>query len=152
MTDAMQIRTADERRDRLREGADSLRGARGRLNLLDRPNLLMGVSSVMMTLGLSIILLGWLGASRQTRVTEQVPYLISGGLFGLALAVIGALLLFTHWLTIGIRESRARDRRQEEQHAQLLAALEAARFGGEVHGADSGSDRNQRPLRATPRG
>ncbi len=104
-------RTPADREARLLEGADELRTRRGSVSLLDRPNLLMGVAAAMMTTGLSAVLLGWVGASHAIRVEEQVPYLISGGLLGVALAIIGALVLFTHWLTVLIREERERDRR-----------------------------------------
>ena len=62
-----------------------------------------------MTTGLSIILLGWFGAARSTIVEEQIPYLISGGLLGVALATIGALTLFAHWLTVLVRENRRQE-------------------------------------------
>ncbi len=150
----------DARDERLRAGADQLRDRRGRVSPLDRPNLLMGVAAAMMTTGLSLVVLGWAGAARSIRVEEQVPYLISGGLLGLALAIIGALVLFTHWLTVLIREGRERDRRRDEQHAELIAALEELRWarsvsagnGGEVAHGDPRGPRTQRPLRAAPSG
>ena len=39
-------------------------------------------------------------------VEAQVPYLISGGLLGVALATIGAITFFAHWLTVLITEVR----------------------------------------------
>lgn len=44
-------------------------------------------------LGLLLVFLGWNGAASYDRVPAQFPYLISGGIAGLALVVLGAALL-----------------------------------------------------------
>ncbi len=74
-----------------------------------------------MTTGIGTIVLGWIGASRTTFVEEQVPYVISGGLLGAALSTVGALLFFTHWLTISIKEARDHEaaRRLDEAARRL---------------------------------
>jgi hypothetical protein len=36
---------------------------------------------------------------------------------------IGALLLFTHWLTVGIREARQRENARRSDHAELMEGL-----------------------------
>lgn len=153
-------RTPNQREARLRDGADELKNKRI-LSLLQRPNLLIGVSATLMTIGLSLILLGWAGTSRSIYLEEQISYVLSGGILGGALAVIGALTLFTHWLTVSIREARERDVRREQQHAELMAALEKLSANGHgdllahlteggEHG-HAGGERPQRPLRAAPR-
>ncbi|MFN2538628.1 MAG: hypothetical protein ABR549_10840 [Mycobacteriales bacterium] len=76
------------------------------------------IGSVLAPLGLVLIGLGWLGASRTPLVQEQLPYLISGGLLGLALVVLGGFLYFAHWQTEVLREVRA-------QTAEITAALRA---------------------------
>jgi hypothetical protein len=76
------------------------------------------VGSVLAPLGLVLIGLGWLGASRTPLVQEQLTYLISGGLFGLALVVLGGFLYFAHWQTEVLREVR-------NQTAEITAALRA---------------------------
>ena len=48
--------------------------------------------------GLAAIVLGYLGASGTVHVGLQVPYLLSGGLLGLALVVFGSSLLVSHAL------------------------------------------------------
>ncbi|MCW2615961.1 MAG: hypothetical protein JWN08_2955 [Frankiales bacterium] len=53
--------------------------------------------------GLLAIALGINGAAGQLTVLAQVPYLISGGLLGLALVVLGAAMLVVQ----GAREDRA---------------------------------------------
>jgi hypothetical protein len=78
-----------------------------------------------MILGLGLILLGWIGAAHSTLIEEQLPYLISGGLLGLALAVIGGLTLFSHWLTVMIREAREREAARQQDHQELMTTLRA---------------------------
>lgn len=114
--------TGEERVIRLAEGADELTGT-DRASIFARDRFLLTVASVAMTLGLTMIILGWVGSSRVTHVEEQVPYLISGGLLGLALAVIGAVTLFAHWLTVLIRDGRVREVARREDHEALLTAL-----------------------------
>jgi hypothetical protein len=43
--------------------------------------------------GLLLVFLGWNGAATYDRVPAQIPYVISGGLAGLCLVVIGAAVL-----------------------------------------------------------
>jgi hypothetical protein len=88
-------------------------------------------------------------------VEEQVPYLISGGLLGVALATIGALLFFTHWLTVSIKEARSHEAARRQDHEELLEALQAlgnalTRRGGDD--GDAGGEQPRRPLRRAPRG
>ena len=47
-----------------------------------------------MTLGVVMIGLAWNGAANRNFVEGQFPYLLSGGVMGLALVIIGATLLF----------------------------------------------------------
>ena len=48
--------------------------------------------------GFFLIFLGWNGAASHDRVEAQIPYLISGGLGGLGLVVVGAALIVAHSL------------------------------------------------------
>jgi hypothetical protein len=54
---------------------------------------------VLMPLGVVLVLAGWYGASHTTRLFEEIPYLISGGMLGIVLACLGAALYFGYWLT-----------------------------------------------------
>ena len=90
---------------RLSEGVDGLRVG-GRRSVDERTLMVLG--GALVPVGLSVILLGWFGASRTPNVFEQVPYLISGGLLGLALVFLGAFLYFAHWLTRLVQEQRTR--------------------------------------------
>ena len=51
-------------------------------------------------LGLLLLLLGWFGVSGTAFAAEQIPYVISGGLGGLALIGIGATL----WISADLRD------------------------------------------------
>ena len=77
------------------------------------------ISAIVLPLGLAVILLGWYGAAHSSYLFEQVPYLISGGLFGLGLVVLGGLLYFGSW----IARSAAQQQRQGEEVAELLREI-----------------------------
>ncbi len=138
-----------ERDVRLAEGADRLRHPRRAL--LAHPRLLIAAAGALMTSGVSAVIIGWIGAAHTTLVPEQIPYLISGGLLGLALSTIGALLFFTHWLTVGIKEARQHEAARRHDHEELIEALLALRApivreeeaDGRARGRRSG-----RPLRS----
>jgi hypothetical protein len=51
-------------------------------------------------IGALALLIGWLGISRATLTTEQLPYLASGGLLGLFALGLGATL----WLSADLRD------------------------------------------------
>jgi len=98
---------SDERNDsveRLRAGVEHVR-SRGRATFpVGRWMMITG--GALATLGVIAILLGWLGASRTPYVFEQIPYMISGGLLGVALACLGGLFYFAYWMTRTLEESR----------------------------------------------
>ena len=80
---------------------------------------------VLVALGALAILLGYLGVSRESLVAKQLPYLISGGIFGLGLVALGAYYLMTEDLR---RDSGRLDRLERmvlELHAVLLARADA---------------------------
>jgi hypothetical protein len=56
--------------------------------------------------GFVLILLGWYGAAHSPYLYEEVPYLISGGLLGLALVVGGGILIRIAWNMREIEEDR----------------------------------------------
>ena len=88
---------------RLRDGVSSIgRGSDGSF-----ARWLMIGGGALMGIGIAAIVLGWAGASHTPYVFEQMPYVISGGLLGAALAVIGGLLYFAYWMTRSLEEARA---------------------------------------------
>jgi hypothetical protein len=62
--------------------------------------------------GLVLVGIGWAGVSRSTLVTQQIPYLASGGLFGIFLLGISATL----WLSADLRDEW---RKLEDIHRSL---------------------------------
>lgn len=114
----------EDREQRLTGGADELTG-RHRRSFVASDRFLLTVSAVVMTLGITLIVLGWIGSARTTFLEEQIPYLISGGLLGVALSTIGAVSLFAHWLTVLIRENRAHEELRRRDHAEHMAKLDA---------------------------
>ncbi|MGB8651411.1 MAG: hypothetical protein WCD35_12200 [Mycobacteriales bacterium] len=106
---------ATVRQERLATRVRGLRARRGALTQNDRWMLVVG--GVLVPLGVLLVLLGWLGAARTVLVFEQVPYLISGGVLGLALVFTGGFTYFAYWLTLLVREART-------ERAQLVAVLE----------------------------
>ena len=108
----------DEDRRSFASAVRSLRTGAGSLNLSERT--LMVAGGVLAPLGVLFVLLGWIGASRTPNLFEQIPYLISGGVLGLALVFLGAFFYFAHWITELVKESRV-------QSAALLDAVESLR-------------------------
>lgn len=82
-------------------------------------HVLAGVSAVLLPLGLAVIALGWYGAAHTPYLFEQVPYLISGGLLGLGLAMVGGLIYFGSWMARGA----AVQQRQTTEVAELLREI-----------------------------
>jgi len=73
-------------------------------------------------LGVIALLIGWAGTADEVFVSRQVPFLISGGLGGLGLIVIGGVLLATHDL-YGYAERLDRvERKVDDIHRALVAA------------------------------
>jgi len=77
---------------------------RGGFKVTDRTLLIAG--SILMPLGAVLVILGWYGAAHTTRVFEQIPYMVSGGLFGLVLVVAGGFCYFGYFLARILATSR----------------------------------------------
>ncbi len=108
-----------------------------------------------MTAGISAVVLGWIGAAHSTLVEEQVPYLISGGLLGVALSTIGALLFCTHWLTVAVKDARNHEAERRQNHEELMEALRTLGATLARTGETDGNPRGPqpgRPVRRAPRG
>ena len=61
--------------------------------------------------GFFLIFLGWNGAASNDREPAQIPYLISGGIGGLGLVVVGSALIVAHSLRVRPGRAARRDRR-----------------------------------------
>ncbi len=60
----------------------------------------------MIVFGFVCILLGWYGAAHSAYQYQEIPYLISGGLLGVALVIAGGILLHTAWNMRQLEEDR----------------------------------------------
>ena len=140
----------DARDERLAEGAALLESS-GDRSLVSSRQFLLAVAGALMTLGVTAIILGWVGASRSTLVEEQVPYVISGGLLGVALSVIGALTFFSHWFVTGIREARSHEAARRRDHAELIDTLTTLTKTLAQQEDTNGSARSARPKRPVRR-
>jgi hypothetical protein len=69
--------------------------------------------------GFLVIIIGWFGVSGQALVAKQLPYLISGGLGGVALVGIGAAMISAERR----RQDTGRIERLEEMVGELRAVL-----------------------------
>ena len=96
--------------------AERVRSIRGRSGTMRADTWMLYVGGLLMPLGVLLIVLGWVGASRTPFGFEQTPYLISGGVLGLALVISGGFVYFGYWQTVRIRESR-------QQSLDLTAAV-----------------------------
>jgi hypothetical protein len=146
---------------RLAEGADKIAG--GHRSLLSHPRVLVVLAASLMSLGIMSVILGWLGTAHSTEIERQLPYVVSGGLMGVALSTIGALLFFTHWLTVSVKEARQHSVAREQEHRALIAQMqdEHRELVAELraHTLMGQGDRNghargeqaERPVRRAPR-
>jgi hypothetical protein len=71
--------------------------------------------------GLVVFFLGWLGQRDKPLVTEQVPYVVSGAMFGLLLIVLGT----TIWLSADMRDEWIKLDRLEENVARAVTLLDS---------------------------
>ena len=85
--------------------------------------------------GLVVIWLGWWGASGTKYVYQEIPYLISGGIVGVALVLVGAALfarysvarLLRLWLARTLADHQTQTDRVVDAITELTEALRADR-------------------------
>jgi len=63
----------------------------------DKKILVLGI--LLVVLGIALVLAGWYGASGVGTIAEQFPYLLSGGVLGLACVIIGSVLFARYSMT-----------------------------------------------------
>jgi hypothetical protein len=83
-----------------------------------RANWDRALAAVLVLLGVIALIIGWWGVSGTGLAAEQNPYLVSGGLLGLALIGIGCTL----WLSADLQDEWRRMDAVEERLAQLASA------------------------------
>lgn len=144
-------RDVASREQRLRARVATLRA---RQPAGSRDRWLLTAGGLLMPVGVVLILLGWTGASRTPLVFEQIPYMISGGLLGLALVFAGGFAYFSYWQTLMVREQR----QARNELAASLRRLEEILTAAPVASAErvaippQGPGLETEPLVATPKG
>jgi hypothetical protein len=105
------------------------------------------VGWILVALGALAILIGWYGASGQSLTAKQLPYLISGGLSGLGLIVIGAVFLATDNVRRQIGRLEGVERKVDDLYSLLVvepaptSTPTPASVGTDVVGTDNESQR-----------
>jgi hypothetical protein len=74
---------------------------------------------ILIAIGILLLIAAYLGVSREVIVARQIPYLVSGGLFGLAAVTLGSRFL----LIEDLRRDSGRLDRLEKAVAELHQAL-----------------------------
>ena len=86
--------------------------------------------------GIVVVLIGYLGVRNQSHVELQLPYLISGGIGGLVLLGLGALVLIQYQMRVQARRftemTDALDEWKDQALAELRGFLEGAEIDVEV--------------------
>jgi hypothetical protein len=113
------------------------------------------VGWVLLAISALFILFGWIGVSGTPVVAKQIPYVVSGGIFGVFLAVFGAYFLGTEELRKDSGRLDRLERMMAELHQALLTrddappardeAESAAPANGQAYVSLTGSDMYHRP-------
>lgn len=84
--------------------------------------------------GFILVFLGWNGAATYDRVEAQIPYVVSGGVGGLGLIIVGAALIIAQ----SLRADRVELRGSLEELRQAVERLAADDAAGRVPAGTSG--------------
>jgi hypothetical protein len=121
--------TSTNAADRLAAGVDELHVPEPSA---DAEALLVKIGFALPAIGVVLILLAWYNASDTAFVADQIPMLISGGLLGLGLAILGVGLflrfslarLLRFWMARLVVEQQAQTDRVVEALARIEGKLE----------------------------
>ena len=100
--------------------------------------ILFTAGAILMPLGLIAIFLGWYGVAHTKYQYDQLPYVVSGGLLGLALVFLGGFLYFGAWLARLGTEQRESARQLTDAMLQLVD-LVGRQTGAQPAGGGSAS-------------
>jgi hypothetical protein len=88
------------------------------------------IGMALVVFGFVCILLGWYGAANSPYLYEEIPYVISGGLLGVALVIGGGVLVRSAWTMRQIEEERRNALaivRSVDRLERILRSLDEAR-------------------------
>lgn len=80
---------------------------------------------ILIALGALLMLLGYFGVSREALPAKQIPYLVSGGIGGMFLAVLGAYFLGTQQLRNDSGRLDRLEQMVQDLHGALLTRADA---------------------------
>jgi hypothetical protein len=127
---------ADRKRSRVRE-----------LDLRNTWQVIAG--AILLPLGVAVIILGWHGAAYGNVDQKQIPYLISGGILGLGIMIVGCFFYWAHWLYRIYDQADLHHQELIREQREMIRALLEAGYQGNGHAALSN---NGRGFVATPTG
>lgn len=115
--------------------ARAIEGTR-RGSRFDIRQLMLASGTTCMALGIVAIVLGWYGAAHSSYLFQEIPYLISGGLLGVALVAGGGFLFFASWFVRMIEDNHRYASRVEQtlnrvDHVLGAIAIDAAAAASE---------------------
>ena len=93
---------------------------------------LKALAAALTIAGLVAVLVGFLGVRDESHIELQLPYVISGGLGGLALMGLGALVLIQYQMRIQARRFAEMTDTLDEWKEQALAELRSFLEGAEI--------------------
>lgn len=103
---------------------------------------------IIIAVGAIFMLVGYLGVSREALPAKQIPYLVSGGIGGIFLAVIGAYFLGTQEMRNDSGRLDRLEQMVEELHGALLTRTDApARTNGSAAATTEAEARTTAPRR-----
>ncbi len=110
----------------------------------DVERLLIRLGMALPIIGLVILGVAWYGASGTGYVADQVPYLISGGIGGLGLILIGLGLFLrysvTHLIRFGVARVVHEQQAQADRIVEAMGSLEEAIRKLDASGPTAGSN------------
>ena len=114
----------DEGVSRPAASAGRMAGFRRRTSNIDLRNTWQVMAgAILLPLGIAVILLGWNGAAHGRVDQQQLPYIISGGLLGLAVVLIGCFFYWGHWLYRLYDQADLRHEQLIREQREMMGAL-----------------------------
>jgi hypothetical protein len=110
------------------------------------------LAAVLTVAGIVVVLIGYLGVRNQSHVELQLPYLISGGIGGLVLLGLGALVLIQYQMRVQARRftemTDSLDEWKEQALAEIRGFLEGAEIDVEVLAPTAANGKTRRTVRS----
>lgn len=84
----------------------------------------LAATVTLFVVGVILVMLGWYGAAHTNILTEQIPYLISGGLLGLGLIIVAGFLA----------SSASAEMQSERMRRDIVEAIRTQPFASDASG------------------